>query len=76
LGDGVGGVWATDVEGGTSGRSVWHLDAAGAIDAMGPIPAEGSDRWRGVAYAFDPATNAIWVVHYRNSVSRIELSSG
>jgi hypothetical protein len=76
LADGRGGAWVTDVEGGTTGRSVWHLDAAGVIDAIGPIPAEGSDLWQGVAYAFDPATNAIWVVHYRNSVSRIQLSSG
>jgi hypothetical protein len=30
--------------------------------------------WSGVDSAFDPVTGSLWVVHYRDSMSRIEVS--
>jgi hypothetical protein len=77
LSDGSGGVWTFDLNGRGTGRAAWHIDADGAIVGFVDLSrrADAID-WGGQAYAFDPTTNAIWVVHYRDSVSRIELSHG
>jgi len=69
VGDGVGGVWVAN------DRRLWHVNSDGVIDASGEIPGdEEAEAWTGVAYAFDPETQTIWVVHYRDSVSRIQVS--
>ena len=57
-----------------TGRTVWHVDAAGAMDAFVSVGSgTAAADWEGQAYAFDPATNSVWAVHYRNSVSRIQI---
>jgi hypothetical protein len=55
-------------------RSIWHIDASGAVVARGTIEDQGVfEQMLGQSYAFDPETQTIWVQHYEDSVSRIEL---
>jgi Tol biopolymer transport system component len=72
--DGAGGVWVVSSAGGDADRSIWHIDASGAVDASGTIPSrEDFENMQGQSYAFDPATQTIWVQHYEDSVSRVEI---
>lgn len=71
--DGVGGVWVAAFIGSVESEGFWHITAEGQIDARGAIEPGSEEAWQGIAYAFDPATQAIWVVHARDSVSRIEI---
>jgi hypothetical protein len=49
------------------------VSADGHLVAIGPIDRE-DPAWEGVAYTFDPETLTIWVAHYRDAVSRIEIA--
>jgi hypothetical protein len=49
------------------------VTTAGITDAFAPIDPRDEEAWGGVADAFEPTTQTIWVVHYRDAVSRIEL---
>jgi len=73
--DGAGGVWVgsrlTD-EGGEA-PALWHIDASGVVVAQGSIDPAERDAWVGVAHAYDQSTNTIWIVHYQDSVSRVQL---
>lgn len=72
--DGAGGVWVVSSAGADTDRSIWHIDASGAVDASGTIPSrEDFENMQGQSYAFDPATQTIWVQHYEDSVSRVEI---
>lgn len=73
--DGAGGVWIGSrlTDAGGEAPALWHIDASGAVIAEGAIDPVERDAWFGVAYAYDPFTNTIWMVHLQNSVSRIEL---
>lgn len=73
--DGTGGVWIGSrlTDAGGEAPALWHIDASGAVIAEGAIDAVERDAWFGVAYAYDPFTNTIWMAHLQNSVSRIEL---
>ncbi|HEX9377261.1 MAG TPA: hypothetical protein VGB19_13620 [Actinomycetota bacterium] len=70
-GDGSGGVWVANTR---VGATFSHVSSDGVVDAAGTIAPDEYRDWAGVAWAFDPSTNSIWVVHYRDSVSRIEIS--
>jgi hypothetical protein len=71
--DGEGGVWVLNVRGGAENTGAFHVDASGWIDALSAEdPGDGAD---GIATAFDPMTASIWVVHYEDTVSRIQLYS-
>lgn len=71
--DGAGGAWAASADRGAEERGLWHVNRDGVIDAFGEIGREEVDAWGGVAKAFDPSTQTIWVVHYQDTVSRIDL---
>jgi TolB protein len=70
--DGAGGVWVASSA--DAGGPPWlrHVTADGDVDATGTID-RSDPAWQGVAYVFDPSTSTIWVVHYRDAVSRIEI---
>jgi Tol biopolymer transport system component len=71
--DGAGGVWVSSA-GADADRSIWHIDTSGAVDASGTIPSRKDfENMQGQSYAFDPATQTIWVQHYEDSVSRVEI---
>lgn len=71
--DGAGGVWVISSRAETE-RTVWHIDVSGQIVAIGEVADPDSfEQMLGQAYAFDPVTNTIWVQHYEDSVSRVEL---
>jgi Tol biopolymer transport system component len=72
--DGAGGVWVASSAGADADRSIWHIDASGAVVASGTIPSrEDFENMQGQSYAFDPATQTIWVQHYEDSVSRVQI---
>jgi WD40 repeat protein len=71
--DGEGGVWIASLRRQQGESELVHVDGQGEISAASVIAARDQEAWRGVAFAFDPGTQTIWVVHYRNSVSRIEI---
>ena len=72
--DGSGGVWVISSAGAQVDRAIWHIDASGAVVAMGTVPDRRDfEDMQGQSYAFDPATQTIWVQHYEDSVSRIEI---
>jgi len=54
-------------------RSIWHIDASGAVVASGTIPSRGDFDSMRPSYAFDPATQTIWVQHHEDSVSRVQI---
>jgi hypothetical protein len=51
-----------------------HIDASGVVDRQIDTPQNVRDVLAGVAFTFDPATGALWIVHYKDSVSRIDLA--
>jgi Tol biopolymer transport system component len=72
--DGSGGVWVVSSAGADVDRSVWHIDASGSIVAFGTIPDRADfENMQGQSYAFDTLTQTIWVQHYEDSVSRVEI---
>jgi hypothetical protein len=72
--DGADGIWYVDPTGPIDQRGFQHLDAEGRVVATGEIGgANDASSWTGIAYAFDPATSSIWVAHYNDSVSRIQI---
>lgn len=74
LSDGRGGAWVVYADGPVEERGLWHVDADGVLDGSGKIGSRDSaDTWGGVAEGFDPITQTIWIVHSRDSVTRIEL---
>ena len=75
MSDGAGGVWVVSSPGSGLERSIWHIDASGTVVASGVI--EDRDAFQqmlGQSYAFDPATQTIWVQHYEDSVARVEVT--
>ena len=73
--DGAGGVWVVSSPGSGLARSIWHIDVSGTVVASGVI--EDRDAFQqmlGQSYAFDPATQTIWVQHYEDSVARVEVT--
>ncbi len=72
VGDGAGGIWVASVYDGHD-ATFSHVSAIGTGDA-GAIPPDQVQDWSGVDFAFDPVTGSLWVVHYRDSMSRIEIS--
>jgi hypothetical protein len=71
--DRQGGVWVVSVQGGAENTGVWHVDVTGQID--GHADENPGDEASGIASAFDPETGSIWVVHYEDTVSRLQLYS-
>ena len=72
--DGSGGVWVVSSADADVDRSIWHIDASGTIVASGTISdRQDFEHMQGQSYAFDPATQTIWVQHYEDSVSRVEI---
>lgn len=70
--DGAGGVWVVSSPGGAVDPSIWHIDAAGTVDAAGTIGDRATfEQMLGQSYAFDPGTQTIWVQHYRDSVAPV-----
>ncbi len=76
LPDGEGGAWVANLQRQQGESKLVHVDGQGEINAASVIAAQDQEAWHGVAFAFDPGTQTIWVVHYRNSVSRIEIGAG
>jgi Tol biopolymer transport system component len=73
--DGSGGVWVVSSAGADVDRSIWHIDASGSIVASGTIPDRADfENMQGQSYAFHPLTQTIWVQHYEDSVSRVEIA--
>lgn len=72
--DGTGGVWVISGTGGeTTRKGVWHVTSGGIIDQhSAEDPGELAD---GIAAAFDPVTLSVWIVHYRDTVSRLEINA-
>jgi hypothetical protein len=71
--DHEGGVWVVSAGGGAKATGAWHVDRDGQIDGFArENPGIEAD---GIASAFDPGTGSIWVVHYEDTVSRIQLYS-
>ena len=55
-------------------RSIWHVDASGAVVEGGTIEDKDTfERMLGQSYAFDPETKTIWVQHYKDEVTRIQI---
>jgi hypothetical protein len=72
--DGADGVWVMSSPGAGVERSIWHIDASGAVVATGTIEDRNDfEQMMGQSYAFDPGTQTIWVQHYADSVSRVEI---
>jgi outer membrane protein assembly factor BamB len=73
--DGSGGVWVIRSAEAEIDRSIWHIDASGAVVASGTVAdRQDFEDMQGQSYTFDPATQTIWVQHYEDSVSRIEIT--
>jgi Tol biopolymer transport system component len=72
--DGTGGVWVGSVA--DVARSIWHLDASGAVVASGTVKdRQAFEEMQGQSYAFDSATQTIWSQHYKDSVARTAITS-
>jgi hypothetical protein len=72
--DGSGGVWVVSSADADVDRSIWHIDASGSIVASGTIPDRADfENMQGQSYTFEPLTQTIWVQHYEDSVSRVEI---
>ena len=71
--DDEGGLWLYQSDGGEEGRVFEHVDSDGRIVASGFIQSQERQAWVGIARAFDPATDSLWVVHYEDSVSLIRI---
>lgn len=72
--DGTGGVWVIGATGhGPGAKGVWHVSADGVVDQhSNGNPGSLAD---GIAAAFDPSTASVWIVHYENTVSRLEINA-
>jgi hypothetical protein len=69
--DGSGGVWVIG-EPDVVGTGIWHLRADGRVDASAE---HGPDKQaKGIAAAFDPSTNSVWIVHSEDTVSRLQIT--
>jgi outer membrane protein assembly factor BamB len=74
VGDGTGGAWVISSAG--AGRAISHIDASGRVVETGTFESRDDfEAASGQSYAFDPATGTIWVQHYEDSVSRIEVGT-
>jgi hypothetical protein len=74
LSDAAGGIWFIDPTGSDDQPGFQHIDGEGRLVATGEIGgAKDEASWTGIAYAFDPTTNSIWVAHYKDGISRIQL---
>jgi hypothetical protein len=72
--DGIGGVWTFGADGGGATQgTLAHIDAQGQVVATGTIDRQERPMWGGVATAFDPDTDSLWVVHYEDSASVIRI---
>jgi hypothetical protein len=71
--DGEGGVWTFQPDGDEADRMFQHVDADGTVTATGAIGRQEGAMWGGVATAFDPVTNSLWVIHYEDSASVIRI---
>lgn len=72
--DGADGVWVMSSPGAGVERSIWHIDASGRVVASGTIEdRQAFQDMQGQSHAFDPVTQTIWVQHYEDSVSRVEI---
>jgi hypothetical protein len=68
-------VWVSSSAKAAVDRSIWHIDASGAVVAFGSVvDRQDYEDMQGQSYAFDPATQTIWVQHYEDSVSRIAIT--
>jgi Tol biopolymer transport system component len=75
--DGSGGVWVISSAGANPPRSIWHIDRDGNVVAVGTVEDRATfQQMQGQSYAFDPATETIWVQHYEDSVARVEIDAG
>ena len=73
--DGAGGVWIVSSPGSGLERSIWHIDASGVTVGRGAIEDKGTfEQMLGQSYAFDPATQTIWVQNYQDSITRVEIT--
>jgi dipeptidyl aminopeptidase/acylaminoacyl peptidase len=73
--DGAGGVWVVSSPGAGIERSIWHIDPSGSVVASGTIEDKDTfDQMAGQSYGFDLDTQTIWVQHYGDSVTRIEIA--
>jgi WD40 repeat protein len=72
--DGSGGVWVISGTGSeTERKGVWHVSSDGIIDQhSAENPDELAD---GIAVAFDPTTMSVWIVHYQDTVSRLQITA-
>jgi dipeptidyl aminopeptidase/acylaminoacyl peptidase len=71
--DGSGGVWVISARGAAGPKGVWHVSADGTIDQASKE--DLGDLADGIASAFDPSTTSIWIVHYEDTVSRLEINA-
>jgi len=72
--DGTGGVWVISATGdGPGAKGVWHVSADGIVDQHSKgDPGELAD---GIGAAFDSSTTSVWIVHYEDTVSRLQITS-
>jgi Tol biopolymer transport system component len=72
--DGSGGVWVISGTGSeTERKGVWHVSSDGIIDQhSAENPGELAD---GISVAYDPTTTSVWIVHYQDTVSRLEITA-
>jgi hypothetical protein len=71
--DGQGGVWMFQPDGDDADRMFRHIEAGGTVTAIGAIGRQEAAMWEGVATAFDPETQSLWIVHDEDSASVIRL---
>ena len=69
IADGDGGVWVVSASGRADETGVWHVDRDGHIDAStSSDPGEDAE---GVAGAYDPATQSLWIADSEDTVLRL-----
>jgi hypothetical protein len=71
--DGSGGVWVISGTGSeTTRKGVWHVSSDGVVDQhSAETPGDLAD---GIAVTFDPTTMSVWIVHYQDTVSRLQVT--
>jgi hypothetical protein len=67
--DGTGGVWVVSTGGGPVESGLWHVRPDGVVDAH--ASGNPGDEASGIAAAFDPATDTIWIVHHEQTVAAL-----
>jgi glutamine cyclotransferase len=74
LADGTGGVWV--ITNARSGRAddagIWHVNRDGVVDRHADVNL--GPKSDGVAGAFDPTTDSVWVVHFDTTVSQVQIT--